>query len=100
MSTYIRTCTSDDSCSKSHYQIFLLDCHGFVVCVTSILLHQHENRTNYTEATKVNEEEPQETITKNDRQVDATEAFKVCHTSMKNGMSDTAREAVVSPYTS
>ena len=100
MSTYVYTCTSDDSCSKYHYQIFLLDCHGFAVCVTSILLHQHKNGTNDTESTKVNEEEPQETITENDRQIDALEAFKVCHTSMKNGMSDTAREAVVSPYTS
>ena len=50
-------------------------------------------------ATEFNEEEPQEQVGEADEEINAMEAFKVCHTSHKKGMDDAAREAVVSPST-
>jgi len=41
-------------------------------------------------------EESQEPDKESDEELNAVEAFKVCHTNRKNGMSDAAREAVVS----
>jgi hypothetical protein len=52
-----------------------------------------------SEATEVNEEELQAQVGAADKEIDAMEAFKVCHTSRKKGMSDAAIEAVVSPCT-
>ena len=54
---------------------------------------------NDTEGSEVDGEESQEPVRKSDEELDAVEAFKVCHTNRKNGMSDAAREAVVSPLT-
>ena len=55
-----------------------------------------ENSINSTE---LNEEGPREQVGKANEEIDAVEAFKDCHTSRKKGMSDAAREAVVSPST-
>ena len=60
-------------------------------------IHQHNNKKNDIEGSKVNREEPQEPVRESDEELDAMELFKVCHTNRKNGMSDDAREAVVSP---
>lgn len=51
-------------------------------------LHEYNNDT---EGSEVNEEEPQESVRESDEELDAEEAFKVCHTSRKKGMSDTTR---------
>ena len=59
-------------------------------------IHQNKNKENSLNATEFNEEEPQEQVGEADEEIDAVEAFKVCHTSRKKGMSDVAREAVVS----
>ena len=50
-------------------------------------------------ATEFNDEESQEQVGEADEEIDAVEAFKVCHTSRKKGMSDVARDVVVSPST-
>ena len=60
-------------------------------------IHQHNNKKNDTEDSEVNGEESQELVRESDEELDAVEAFKVYHTNRKNGMSDAAREAVVSP---
>ena len=60
-------------------------------------IHQHNNKKNDTEGSEVNGEESQEPVRESDEELNAVEAFKVCHTNRKNGMSDAAREAVVSP---
>ena len=60
-------------------------------------IHQHNNKKNDTEDSEVNGEESQELVRESDEELDAVEAFKVCHTNCKNGMSDAAREAVVIP---
>ena len=62
-------------------------------------IHQNKNKDNSINATEFNEEEPQEQVGEVDEEIDAVEAFKVCHTSRKKGTSDAAREAVGSPYT-
>ena len=62
-------------------------------------IHQHNNKKNGTEDSEVNGEESQELVRESDEELDAMEAFKVCHTNRKNGMSDATREAVVSLYT-
>ena len=49
--------------------------------MTAILLHQNKN--NNTEVTKVNEEEPYETVAEDDKEIDAVEAFKVCITTVR-----------------
>jgi len=64
-----------------------------------LCIHQNKNKENFINATKFNEEEPREQVGEADEEIDAVEAFKVCHTSRKKGMSDAAREAVVSPST-
>ena len=60
-------------------------------------IHQHNNKKNDTEGSEVNGEESQEPVRESDEELDAMEVFKVCHTNHKNGISDAAREAVVSP---
>ena len=60
-------------------------------------IHQH-NKKNDTEGNDVNGEEPQEPVRESDEELDVVEAFNVYHTNCKNGMSDAAREAVVSPF--
>jgi len=62
-------------------------------------IHQNKNKEISLNATEFNDEEPQEKVGDADEEIDAVEAFKVCHTSRKKGMSDIAREAVVSPST-
>ena len=64
-----------------------------------LCIHQNKNKENSINATKISEEEPQEQVGEADKEIDAVEAFKVWHTSRKKGMSDVAREAVVSPST-
>jgi len=64
-----------------------------------LCIQQNKNKENSINATEFNEEEPQEQVGEANKEIDAVEAFKVCHTSRKKGMSDTAREAVVSPST-
>ena len=60
-------------------------------------IHQHNNKKNDTEGSEVDGEESQEAVRESDEELNVVEAFKVCHTNRKNGMSDAAREAVVSP---
>ena len=60
-------------------------------------IHQHNNKKNDTKGSEVNGEESQELVREFDEELDVVEAFKVCHTNRKNGMSDAAREAVVIP---
>jgi len=62
-------------------------------------IHQNKNKENSINATEFNEEEPQEQVGEVDKEIDVVLAFKVYHTSRKKGMSNTAREAVVSPST-
>ena len=62
-------------------------------------IHQHNNKKNDTEGSEVNGEESQDLVRESDEELDAVKAFKVCHTNRKNGMSDAAREVVVSPLT-
>jgi len=64
-----------------------------------LCIQQNKNKENSINATEFNEEEPQEQVGEANKEIDAVEAFKVCHTSRKKGMSDAAREAVVSPST-
>jgi len=51
-------------------------------------IHQNKNKENSINATEFNEEEPQEQVGEADEEIDVVEAFKVCHTSRKKGMSD------------
>ena len=60
-------------------------------------IHHHNNKKNDTEGSEVDGEESQVPVREFDEELDAVEAFKVYHTNRKNGMSDAAREAVVSP---
>ncbi|KAG2620445.1 uncharacterized protein LOC120663319 [Panicum virgatum] len=55
-------------------------------------LSSHENKNTDSEATEVNEEEPQAHV----GATDVMETFKVCHTSCKKVMSDAATEAILS----
>ena len=52
---------------------------------------------NDTEGSEVDGEESQEPVRKSDEELDAMEAFKICHTNCTKGTSDAAREAVVIP---
>ena len=51
-------------------------------------IHQNKNKENSLNATEFNDEESQEQVGEADEEIDAVEAFKVCHTSRKKGMSD------------
>jgi hypothetical protein len=61
-------------------------------------VHQNKNKNNEVEHTEVNNDEPQHQIDEADKEMDAVEAFKVCHTSSKKGMGAVARDTVVSPF--
>ena len=63
-----------------------------------VVIHQNRNKENSINATEFNEEEPQEQVGEADEEIDAVEAFKVCHTSRKKGMSDAAREVPAHAY--
>ena len=90
---WVHTCTLDVSRSKYHYQLFLV---LLFVWPPFLCIQQNKNKENSINSTEFNEEEPQEQVGEADEEIDAVEAFKVCHTSRKKGMSDVAREAVVS----
>ena len=51
-------------------------------------IHQNKNKENSLNATEFNDEESQEQVGEAGEEIDAVEAFKVCHTSRKKGMSD------------
>ena len=57
-------------------------------------INQHKNMNTNSEATEVNEEELQAQVGAADKEIDAMEAFKVCHTSRKKGMSTTGKQAM------
>ena len=62
-------------------------------------IQQNKNKENSINAIEFNEEEPREQVGEADEEIDVVEAFKVCHTNRNKGMSDAAREVVVSPNT-
>ena len=65
---------------------------GFAVSLTTILVHPSEQEQGelfkWLNASEFNDEEPQEQVGEADEEIDVVEAFKVCHTSRKKGMSD------------
>ena len=73
---------------------------GFAVCLTTILVHPSEQEQGELfKCHWIQRGGTQEQVGEADEEIDAVEAFKVCHTIRKKGMSDVAREVVVSPST-
>ena len=70
-------------------QVPLLAIPGFAVCLTAIFMHLAEQEQG--ELYKfhwIQRGGTQEQVGEADEEIDAVEAFKVCHTSRKKGMSD------------
>ena len=81
-------------------QVSLLAIPGFAVCLTTILVHPSEQeKWELYKCHWIQQGGTQEQVGEADKEINAVEAFKVCYTSHKKGMSDAAREAVVSPST-